>query len=250
MWDIGRFFDLSPFSGPYHFRFLNAHMFFNSVLLPYAQYNKLGGLVTLKPSKGLTITTGVADPNSSAIEVDWFNEGDWDLLHEWRVMAEPFGKDKPTLFSLGVVYRDKDQPRLEDPTKTKSSDWAFWGNFNQWLYKNPDNPHQAIGLFGRLGITDGKINNVKHHFSMGVTFDGMIPSRPKDVVGLVGWYNDFSDDAFIPTRGSSGGFEAFYNFRVTPWLQVSPDVQFLIDPALSADSKDTLVLGLRALVLM
>jgi hypothetical protein len=32
MWDIGRFFDLVPFSGPYPYRFLNAHMFFNNVL--------------------------------------------------------------------------------------------------------------------------------------------------------------------------------------------------------------------------
>jgi porin len=250
MWDIGRFFDLSPFSGPYPFRFLNAHMFFNSVLLPYAQYNRLGGLITLQPVKGLTITTGVADPNSSAVDVKWFDEGDWDLLHEWRLMAQPFGKDKPSLFSLGVAYRDKDQPTLADPAKTKSSDWAFWGNFSQWLYQNPENPRQSIGLFGRIGITDGKINNIKNHFSLGVSFDGMIPSRPKDIVGLVGWYNNISDDSFIAQRSSSSGFEAFYNFHVTPWLQVSPDVQYLISPALNPAGDDTLVVGLRALVLL
>jgi len=212
MWDIRRFFDLSPFSGPYPYRFLNAHMFFNSTLLPWAQYNRLGGLVLLKPANGLTITTGLADPGSSAVDVNWFEDGDWDLLHEWRLMAQVFGKDKPTLFTLGAVYRDKEQPTLADPTKTKRSDWAFYGNFNQWLYKNPENPRQGIGL--------------------------------------VGWYNNISDDSFIAQRGSSSGFEAFYNFYVTPWLQVSPDVQSLIGPALDPSGNDTFVMGLRALVLL
>ena len=92
MWDIGRFYDLSPFSGPYPYRFLNSHMFFNSVLLPYAPYNILGAMAIYKPNPGITVTTSINDPNSSATDVDWFGEGDFDVMHEWRFMAKPFGK--------------------------------------------------------------------------------------------------------------------------------------------------------------
>jgi porin len=185
MYDIGRFYDIVPFSGPYPFRFLNAHMFFNSVLLEFAPYNLLGGLVIARPTKWWTITTGISDPNSSADDVDWFDEGDIDLLHEWRFMARPLGK--PGWYRAGIAYRDKEQATIkQDPTtsetNTTDNDWAFYANFNQWLYQDSEDPHRAIGVFGRIGITDGDVNIIKRHYSLGVSFDGMIPSRPKDII--------------------------------------------------------------------
>jgi porin len=252
MYDIGRFYDIVPFSGPYPYRFLNAHMFFNSVLLEFAPYNLLGGLVLAKPTKWWTITTGISDPNSSADEVDWFDEGDFDLLHEWRFMARPFGK--PGWYTAGIAYRDKEQATIaQDPTSsqtnTTDSDWAFYANFNQWLYQNPKDPHQAIGVFGRIGITDGDVNIIKRHYSLGVSFDGMIPSRPKDIIGIVGWYNEFSDDLPDTLDDSSGGFEAYYSLHLPRGIRLSADVQYLIEPGLVEGNDDTLVLGLRALVL-
>jgi porin len=255
MWDIGRFYDISPFSGPYHYRFFNSHMFFNSVLLPYAPYNILGGIITGKPTKWLTITTSISDPNSSANDIDWFDEEDYDLLHQWQFMAHPFGK--PGMYSLGIAYRDKEQATIKQDaasstTRTDDHDWAFYANFNQWLYQNPTNPHQAIGVFGRFGASDGRVNIIEQHYSLGVSFDGMIPIRPKDVCGIVGWYNSFSGDLTdtptVDISESSYGFEVYYRIQVTPWLQVSPDVQYLIDPGLVEGNDDTLVLGLRTLI--
>ena len=248
MYDIGRFFDLSPFSGPYQYRFLNAHMFFNSVLLEYAPYNVLGGIATLKPTEWLTITTGIGDPDSSAEDVDWFNEGDYQLLHEWRAASKPFGLQN--LSTVGIAYKDQDQAAIDPAKGTQESDWAFYANMNQWLYQNPENPHEAIGVFGRVGITNGDVNIVQRHYSLGFSFDGIVPGRPKDVFGIVGWHNKFSDDLSGGLDDSSEGFEAYYRFQVTPWLQVSPDAQYLIDPGLDPDADDAVVLGLRILAHM
>ena len=250
MYDIGRFFDLSPFSGPYPYRFLNAHMFFNSVLLSYAPYNLLGGILILKPTEGLTITTGISDPHSSAVDVDWFNEGDVNLLHEWRFMAHPF--TYPTMVTAGVAYTTQDHATIAQPTGatttvTANDDWAFYANVNQWLYQNPENPHQSIGLFGRIGLTDGEVNIIQRHFSVGVTFDGMIQARPKDGIGIVTWYNSYSDDLASYLDDSSSGLEAYYRFQVTPWFQLTADIQYLNDPGI-AGGDDTTVLGLRGLI--
>ena len=76
----------------------------------------------------------------------------------------------------------------------------------------------------------------------------MIWSRAKDKLGIVGWYNEFSSD-FSPTLDdSSSGFEAYYSFHVTPWLQIGPNMQYLIDPGLEAGADDTTVLGARAML--
>ncbi len=252
MYDIARFYDIVPFSSPYHFRFLNAHMFFNSVLLPYAPYNLLGGLVFAKPTKWWTITTGISDPDSNADKVDWFSAGNFDLLHEWRFTARPFGK--PGLYALGIGYRDKEQATIEqDPTssgtETNDDDWAFYANFNQWLYQNPKDPHRAVGVFGRLGVSDGEVNITKRHYSLGVSFDGMIPSRPRDIIGIVGWFNEFSDDLPDFLDDSSTGFEAYYSLHLPRGFRLSADVQYLIDPGLEENADNTLILGLRTLVL-
>jgi hypothetical protein len=98
MFDIARFFDIVPYSGPYHHRFMNAHMFFNSVLLRWAPYNILGGVATIRPAQWLTINTSIGDPNSSAVDVDWFEEGDIEgrlgLLRQLQSTALP-GQGQP-----------------------------------------------------------------------------------------------------------------------------------------------------------
>ena len=76
----------------------------------------------------------------------------------------------------------------------------------------------------------------------------MIPFRPRDVFGIVGWYNQYSDDLDQPVDDTSQGFEAYYRIQVTPWLQVSPSMQFLIDPGFEEGNDDTLILGLRTLI--
>ena len=39
--------------------------------------------------------------------------------------------------------------------------------------------------------------------------------------------------------------ELYYNIRVTPWLNISPDFQVILDPGGRADGKDAFVAGLR-----
>jgi carbohydrate-selective porin OprB len=47
----------------------------------------------------------------------------------------------------------------------------------------------------------------------------------------------------------SYGFEAYYSLHLPRGIRLSADVQYLIDPGLVEGNDNTLVLGLRALVL-
>lgn len=245
MYDIARFFDIVPSSGPYPYKFMNAHMFFNSTLLQFAPYNLLGGVALIKPNNWLTITTGVADPNSSAIDVDWYGEGDYSILHEWRAVIKPFGM--PGWYAIGGAYKDQELQKIDGSTTDEDS--AFYANFNQWVYQDENNPQRSVSIFGRFGYTDGEVNPIEKHYSLGVSFDSMIWTRAKDRLGIVGWYNEFSSDFDSTLDDSSAGFEAYYSFHVTPWLEIGPDVQYLIDPGLEAGADDTTVWGARALLL-
>jgi porin len=64
----------------------------------------------------------------------------------------------------------------------------------------------------------------------------MIPGRPLDRFGLGYYYMDVRQPKFTGPHATrellrdESGFEAFYNIAITPWMQLTPDIQ-VIKPA-------------------
>jgi porin len=121
------------------------------------------------------------------------------------------------------------------PTK-ESGSWAFTYNFDQYLYEEAQDPAQGFGIFGRIGISDGKANPIHQFYSFGFGGKGLIPTRDRDRFGIGYYYMKISGDlrdTFPPLlRERVGldheqGVELFYNIAVTPWLHVTPDLQFI-----------------------
>jgi hypothetical protein len=59
---------------------------------------------------------------------------------------------------------------------------------------------------------------------------GIIPSRPNDLFGVGGFYNDLSSSrvqAAIGFEEDYAGLEAFYNFAITPAAKLSTNIQYL-----------------------
>jgi len=42
---------------------------------------------------------------------------------------------------------------------------------------------------------------------------------------------------------SEQGVECYYNIEITPWLHISPDLQFVVDPGGGLDSHDVAIVG-------
>lgn len=104
--------------------------------------------------------------------------------------------------------------------------------------------------------SDGNPNPAHFFFSIGVGGKGIIPSRPIDRFGTGFYYIDVSNPKFTGLLGRTTEFlrdeyggEIFYNFAITPWLLLTPDLQ-VIRPAqketISGENVNTaVVLGLR-----
>jgi porin len=131
-------------------------------------------------------------------------------------------------------YTDLDQrvldliiPRL--PVSQSDGSWSFYYNFDQYLYQPEKGVDRGLGLFGRFGASDGVANPLKYFYSFGVGGKGLIPARPLDQFGI-GYYYGTVSDANIPTRlgfRDTQGFEAYYNIYLTPWAQLTPDIQVI-----------------------
>jgi porin len=104
-------------------------------------------------------------------------------------------------------------------------------------------------LFGRASISDGNPTPYRYFLSGGIGGDSPLGCHRGDTFG-VGWFYKGTSNEFGPIpAGLLGprdgvGVEVFYNFQVNPWLNITPDVQYL-RPDLGAIANDSLLYGLR-----
>jgi porin len=161
-----------------------------------------------------------------------------------------------------ALYSTKDGTDLErDPhdtlippfppgTSVKNSRYYFAYLFDQYLYQSKENPKEGVGLFGQFGISDGNPNRLYWMAFGGVGGRGLIPGRSRDNWGAGFYYAAPSTDLknsleSIKTIRNEYGFEAFYNFSVTPWFVLGADFQ-IIKPSLADDT--AVFPGLRAVI--
>lgn len=139
---------------------------------------------------------------------------------------------------------------------TLSDSYTLYYGFDQYVRKYSGD-RQGIatkadprgwGLFGRASISDGNPTPLRYFLSLGLGGNSPL-GKHNDNWGL-GWYyvgasNDFGPlprALLNPQDGS--GVEMFYNFQVRPWLNITPDIQF-VRPGNRAIAEDAFIYGLR-----
>jgi porin len=86
-------------------------------------------------------------------------------------------------------------------------------------------------VFARYGVSDGKANPIKYFASFGIGGKGLIPARCQDTFG-VGYYHVWFTDnlpSIVKRRllDNEQGGELYYNIYLTPWVQLTPDLQII-----------------------
>jgi porin len=142
-------------------------------------------------------------------------------------------------------------PALLPPPPTTFVEGSWWITylFDQALWVDPTDPTRSWGVFGNVGISDGRPNPIHWSAIFGIGGSSPIPNRKLDTFGIAYYYLGFSDSfknlapPFAPLRDEHG-LELFYNVAVTPWFHVTADLQ-VITPVLPP-VHTSLVLGLRS----
>jgi porin len=132
---------------------------------------------------------------------------------------------------------------------TLSQGYTVFYGFDQFVVRYSDDEERGWGFFGRASLSDGNPTPVQYFVSLGIGGDSPLKWNRGDKFGL-GWYYIGASDEFGPVPQTlfgirnGTGVEAFYNFQATPWLIVTPDLQY-IRPGLGAIADDAFVFGLR-----
>ena len=116
-----------------------------------------------------------------------------------------------------------------------------------------------MGIFGRVGASDGNPNPMEYFYSIGFGGKGFLSQRPNDGFGVGYYYLDINSPKLtgpLMTRSvlrDEQGIEAYYNIGITPWMQLTPDIQVIkgaqeyerTDLLVKQEIDTTVALGLR-----
>jgi porin len=185
------------------------------------------------------------------------------LLAESTIATRFFGM--PGHQNLGVVYSTgrytalNPLPSLIGPVPEgaesriqRQGSWGVFYGADQAIWVDPADPKRHWGVFGSVGLSDGDPNPIRWSLDIGIGGASPLPGRPRDTWGVAFYRLGLSPQLKEASGRRTGvrdesGIEAFYNVRVTPWFEWTPDVQF-ITPARGAVDR-SLNVGLRARIL-
>jgi porin len=120
---------------------------------------------------------------------------------------------------------------------------------DQMIFReNPDDDtdEQGLGMFFRYGFARDEVNEIEHFWSVGGQYLGLIPTRDEDVLGF-----GFAQGILSrKLRSLEGGdresvYEVYYAAQILPWLAITPDFQYIVNPGADKHGRDAFVAGVR-----
>ena len=126
---------------------------------------------------------------------------------------------------------------------SRRGNWSVYAVADQLVWREAGTTDQGLGVFARIMGGPGDRNLLNFYVDAGLSYKGLLPGRQNDTAGLGIAYSRFSDSrgrndvgsGFPPVRRNETLFELTYQAAVTPWLQIQPLVQYLVNPSADPD---------------
>ncbi len=146
---------------------------------------------------------------------------------------------------LGFWYQTTD---FEDFSGAEhSNNHGFYLIGERALYSE-DGAGQGLGGFVQIGLPRESRNQIGQYAGAGLSYTGLIPNRDEDVLSFGVAHARNSDEYRNATEGAlraETALELNYRGVITPYLSVTPDLQWIIDPGTTAGVDDALAIGVR-----
>ena len=211
-----------------------------------------GDRVLRRPRADWTVQLGLFDatagnPNNRAEFVDVKLDGALIIAQAEKRLANRARAE------IGVWTYTRDYPVLGLPpgeAREGGGDAGVYGLLEGRIIGGGDGP----GLSGwvRTGLANGELNPVANYLGAGLVYTGPLRGRDKDEVGIAIARAGFGPGAKRAAAlagerldHAETDLEATYRYVLTDWLNIQPDMQYVIDPHGIATRRNALVGGLR-----
>ncbi len=230
----------------------------NSPIVPLP--NALGVAAWVRPAPWLELAVGVSDADNEPRHAGFHTA--FDGMESWTEILEAtirvvWSGTLSGHYRIGG-FRDGANRTVFgriDPSTGRAlrrrGHYGWYLSADQWIFREAgsrDAAPQGLGLFGRLGFADEETNAIDTFVSLGAVYQGPIPGRDADVVG-VGWaYAGLSDRYSAARPGTfrrENSVELYYRIAIFPWLLVTPHLEYIASPSGEKSARDAVVALLR-----
>jgi porin len=163
---------------------------------------------------------------------------------------------------LGGWHQEGDFALLLDDTQLHDGTYGLYAILDQMIYKLGEG--KGVSFFGRVIGAPQDRSFVDMYWEAGLTFTGLIASRPDDVLGIGYAHTGLSDDAGTAQVANNetvildyeGLLEVSYTAQIVPGFSIQPDFQYFWNPGgnvADADDpskavEDAAVFGVRSTI--
>ncbi|MBN1491909.1 MAG: carbohydrate porin, partial [Phycisphaerae bacterium] len=252
-------FDVSPYANHEDKDYLN-RLSMRNATIPHG--TGMGAYLKLEPVDWAYMLAAAIDAQSrdrrtgfdtAFHDEDWFI-GLWEfgLTPKWDTARGPM----PGRYRVGfwydptvrTVFRNTLDGRREAPSR--GDDLGLYLGADQMVFKENDNPKdsQGLGLYARYGFAHRDVHRISHYWAVGASYKGLIPARDTDVMAFgvsQAVYSSQYRHEIRPLADRETVYEWYYQCFVTPWLDISPDLQIVTNPGGDSDDRDAIVGGVR-----
>ncbi|MDX2145985.1 MAG: carbohydrate porin [Planctomycetota bacterium] len=102
---------------------------------------------------------------------------------------------------------------------------------------------RGLHVFLQFGTADGGLSPAERHFAVGSVLKGMPLGRTYDSSGVYLTWADMSAEAGATENERT--LEFYYRIEITPFIHLTPDIQYVINPSGAEDVDNALVGALR-----
>lgn len=242
-------FDGNAFANDEFGQFLNGWLV-NNPTIPFPEPG-LAAVVHVEPVEGFYLAAAVADADADVRETGFnttfHGPADFFNIYEMGVLTKFASANGPLQggYRMGLWYDPRQKEVFGHEDDVNTDDVGFYTSCDQMLWKenNKADDTQGLGAFGRYGLADAAVNEVKSFWSTGLQYKGLAPGRDDDVLGFGVGQGRLSRQAGL-TKSNETVMELYYGIAVTKWLQVTPDVQYIFNPG-GEGLSDAVVVGVR-----
>ena len=242
-------FDGSAYANDETEQFLNGALV-NNPTIPFPDKG-LGAVLYYNPADKWYVSAGIidaqADPRETGFNTAFHKEDYFFSVYEAGITPEfDFAKGPLVGAYRAGLWYDPQPKANSDGAKNYRDDVGFYLSCDQMLIRENAEDCQGLGTFFRFGYADSKKNDIANFWSFGFQYEGLFEGRDEDILGIGFAHGTFSDTASTTYNDDyESVVEMYYNAKITPWLSISPDIQYVANPGGVEGRKDVVLIGIR-----
>ncbi|HEX5553969.1 MAG TPA: carbohydrate porin [Chitinophagaceae bacterium] len=130
---------------------------------------------------------------------------------------------------LGLWKHSGNFSKFDGHTRHGAEGFYLIADQTLWEPESQNNENRGLRMYLEYTRTDSTVSPVYEHFGGGVEWAGPSANRPHDATGFGVHYVALSPGLHLPKQNEIN-LETFYKFLITPWLNIKPDIQYIIHP--------------------